>query len=94
MPKLAISQPHRVGAEEARRRIDGLARELGDKYGLTSRWTSDTVAEVTGSGATGQITVEPEQVDVTLDLPFVLSPMKGRIESRIRDELQKLFGQV
>lgn len=91
MPKLEITQSHKVSAEEAKKRLDTLSQELSEKYGLSSTWKSDTQAEVKRTGATGTINIEPSQVRVNLDLSFVLSPMKDTIEKKIKDELAKLF---
>lgn len=91
MPKLEITQRHSVSAEEAKKRIQTLATELSDKYGLSSLWKSDTLAEVKRTGATGLISIEANLVKVALDLSFVLSPMKDKIESKIKEELAKLF---
>lgn len=92
MAKLEITQRHTVSAEEAKKRIDQLNRELSDKYDLTSTWKSDTQAEVKRTGATGLIQIEPNQVRVNLDLSFLLNPVKDKIETKIKEELQKLFG--
>ncbi len=91
MPKLEISHSHKVTAEEARKRIDTLNKELGDKYGLTSRWISDPEAKVERTGATGSIKVEPNRIHVFLDLSFAMTPIKGTVEKRIKDELARLF---
>jgi len=91
MPKVEISQTHNVTAEEARKRIETLNKELGDKYGLTSRWQSDTEAQVERTGAKGTIRVEPNRVHVFLDLSFAMTPVKGTIEKRIKEELERLF---
>jgi putative polyhydroxyalkanoate system protein len=91
MPKVEISQHHKVTADEARKRIDSLNKDLGDKYGLSSHWHSDTEAHVERTGAKGTIRVEANRVHVLLDLSFAMSPLKGTIEKRIKDELEKLF---
>ena len=92
MPKLEVIQSHNVTAAEAKAKLETLAKELSEKYGLTSKWLHDTEAKVERSGATGSIKIEPKQVKVNLELAFVLSPMKGKIEDKIKDELKKLFG--
>jgi putative polyhydroxyalkanoate system protein len=79
MPKVEITQSHSVTAEEAKKRIETLNKELGDKYGLTSKWLSATEASVERTGATGKIKIEPSRVHVLLDLSFAM------------DELEKLF---
>ena len=91
MAKLQISQSHNCSAEEARQRIDRLNKELGEKYGLNSSWTSDTEAKVERTGAKGAIKVEPNRVLIDLDLSFAMSPLKGTIEKRIKEELERLF---
>jgi putative polyhydroxyalkanoate system protein len=91
MPKLTIEQPHKLPADEARKCLDTLSRDLADKYGLSCNWLSDTEAKVERTGASGNIKIEPQRVLVNLDLSFALSPLKGKIESRIREELARLF---
>jgi len=91
MPKVNIEQSHKLPAAEAKKSLDGLSADLADKYGLTSRWLSDTEAKVERTGVSGTIKIEPQRVLVNLDLSFALTPLKGTIESRIRDELKRLF---
>jgi putative polyhydroxyalkanoate system protein len=91
MPKLNIEQSHKMPADEARKCLDSLSKDLADKYGLTCKWLSDTEAKVERTGATGNIKIEPQRVLVNLDLSFALTPLKGTIESRIREELSRLF---
>jgi len=93
MPKLSIQHPHKLPAAEARKKLEKLSADLSDKYGLKSHWTSDTEARVERTGATGHIRIQPEAVVVDLDLSFALSPLKGTIETRVRDELRKLFDE-
>jgi putative polyhydroxyalkanoate system protein len=92
MPKLEITQSHSGTAAEAKTKLDTLAKELSDKYGLSSKWLSDTEAKVERTGATGAIKIEPKQVKVNLDLSFALTPIKGKVEEKIKEELKKLFG--
>jgi putative polyhydroxyalkanoate system protein len=91
MAKLQISQSHNCTVEDARQRIDKLSKELGDKYGLSSSWQSDTEAKVERTGAKGLIKIAANQILIDLDLSFAMSPLKGTIEKRIKDELTRLF---
>ena len=52
MPKLEITQSRKVTAAEAKQKLDGLSKELSEKYGLSSKWVSDTEAKVERTGAT------------------------------------------
>ena len=91
MPKLEITQSHKLSAAEAKTKLESLCKRLSDKYGLTSKWHSDTEAKVERTGASGTIKIEPAQVKVNLDLSFALTPIKGKVEEKIKDELKKLF---
>ena len=92
MPKIEIKQSHKVTAAEAKTKLDALNKDLADKYGLTSKWQSETVATVERTGASGTIKIAPSEVVINLDLSFALTPIKGKVEEKIKEELRKLFG--
>ena len=91
MPKLQITQSHSVTAEEAHNRIDQLSKDLSDKYGLSSSWVTPNEAKVERTGAKGTIKILATAINVELDLSFAMTPLRGTIEKRIKDELEKLF---
>jgi putative polyhydroxyalkanoate system protein len=92
MPKLQIVHPHALEPAEVRRRLDALNRTLADKYGIEARWTSDSEAEFKRTGASGFIRTLADRVVVDIDLSFALSPVKSKVEGRIRDELKRALG--
>lgn len=87
MPKFTIERNHSLDVAAVKSRLQGLADKLSSKYGLTSTWKTDTEAEVKGTGATGKITCGPGKVSVMIDLSFALSMMKGKIEEKVKKEL-------
>lgn len=91
MPKIEIAQNHNMDAAEVKKRLDSLSKELGEKYEIKSKWVSDTKAEVNRSGVTGHIMIEPKRVVVALDLSFVMTPLKGTIEEKVKSKLGDLF---
>ena len=88
MPKLNIEQAHSLPLEEVRKRLQGLADKLSEKYGINAEWVSQTEAKVKRTGVTGSISCSDKKVSVLLDLSFMLAPMKEKIESRVRRELE------
>lgn len=88
MAKLTIEQAHSLSPDEVRKRLDAMNDKLA-KYGVNASWTSATEAAVSGAGAKGKILIEPSRVQVHLDLNMALSLMKGKIETKVRDELQR-----
>jgi putative polyhydroxyalkanoate system protein len=91
MPHIGVSQRTHVPPEEARQRLERFQSELQERFGLVPTWTSPTRAEVTRAGASGTLEIEPNRVDVHIDLSFALTPLRGRIESEIRRRLAELF---
>jgi putative polyhydroxyalkanoate system protein len=89
MPKLNIEESHALPIDELKQRLQALADRLSAKYGIEANWVSPTEAHVKRTGVTGKITCSDQKVTVFLDLSFVLSPMKDKIESRVRQELQR-----
>ena len=91
MPKVEVRCPHRMPADEARHCVERLSKDLREKFALQHRWVSHTECQVERTGISGAIKIEPDQVVAFLDLSFALSPMKGKIEARIKDEFNRLF---
>ena len=89
MPKFTIEQPHALPTADVRKRLDTMNEKLSTKYGIEAKWTSDSKATFSRTGATGTLHIEPAKVSVSIDLAFMLSPMKSQIEGKIRDELVK-----
>ncbi len=87
MPKFTIERSHSLDVADAKVRLQTLADKLASKYGLTSTWKTDTEAEVKGTGATGKITCAPGKVSVMIDLSFALGMLKGKIEEKVKKEL-------
>jgi putative polyhydroxyalkanoate system protein len=88
MAKLNIEQAHALPVDEVKKRLQTLADKLSEKYGIAAKWVSDREAEVKRTGVTGKITCTENKVTVFLDLSFVLTPIKEKIETRVKNELQ------
>lgn len=90
MPKITVERAHALPQEEIKKRLQSLADKFGEKYGVQASWKSPTVAEVKRTGASGTISCEPGKVCVALDLSFALTPIKGKVEERIKSELDAM----
>jgi putative polyhydroxyalkanoate system protein len=91
MPKLTIEHPHSLPIDEVKRRLEDLANRMSQKYSIDAEWTSSTEAKVKRTGVTGTITCAADKVVVFLDLSFALAPIKGKVESRVRQELSQIL---
>lgn len=89
MPKLTIAHPHKLDSGEVKQRLEKLNQQLSSKYGISATWTTPTRATFNRTGASGSIECGTDRVVVNVDLSFALSPVKGKVEERIRSELAK-----
>jgi hypothetical protein len=89
---LIVSIPHRLGRQEARRRLDsGITRlrpELGIFLsGLNYHWEQDTlnfIASAMWQRITGRIEVLDDAVRVEIDLPWMMQVLRDTITRRVR----------
>jgi len=85
---ITVTVPHRLGVEEAKRRIatqlDAMRRDYVDKFAASDvAWVGDQAnvrVSALGQTVTGQLDVEPQQVRIEVQLPWLLAAMRGRLE--------------
>lgn len=99
MPKLKVSVPHSLEHDEVIERLKHFSEVIKQSYGervsdLTETWRDDGLDfafSAMGFSTTGEITVDPSGVHVNGSLPVAAMFFKGRIESGIRERLEKLL---
>ncbi len=100
MPKLSLSVPHNLGAEETARRLKERFEAVKAEHGrqikdLQEHWDGPTLRcrfHVLGMPVESEVTAEPAAVRVDAQLPMGVILFKGLIEARVRQELVKLLG--
>lgn len=91
MSGIDIRHSHSLPPAKARKAVEQVAEKLGEKFGIEHRWDGDTL-HFERSGVDGHIALGPKQLHVTATLGFLLSALKGPIESEIRRVLDERFG--
>jgi hypothetical protein len=87
---LVISIPHRLGREEARRRLAGLTRAAASVPVLKvdeERWDGDRMifrVRALGQAAAGHVDVEDDHVRVEVTLPWLLQRFAEAAQSAIK----------
>ena len=83
---MRIKRQHSLGVDEARRRIEQVADELGGKLKLTSEWDGDHL-RVHGKGVSGRILVFEDSVEVHVHVGLAMlmlrEPIRAAIEGSI-----------
>ena len=93
MSEIVVRRHHDLGLARAKRLAETMALRLRDDYGGTYAWTGDHL-QFERTGASGRITVKPDAVEVRVEIGFLLSPLRGRIEREIRAFCDEQFGKA
>jgi len=98
MPKFGVRVPHSLTKEEARGRLERFIEMIEQKYAdkvsdLQQSWEGDTLRfhfKTYGIALDGGITVSDKELNLAGDLPFAAMMFKGKIESEIREQLERI----
>ena len=96
---IRLSVPHNLTQQEARTRIQNGIAKLRQQHGnkasnIIETWTQDHLDfEVTAMGqhVRGQVEVRPQDVELQLELPWMLAMLAGRIQKEVETEGRKLL---
>jgi putative polyhydroxyalkanoate system protein len=99
MPKFGVRVPHTFTKDEARTRLERFIDMLKAKSGnqvtdLTQSWEGDTLKfhfKTFGIAIDGGITVSDSDLNLAGDIPFAAMMFKGKIESEIREQLERIL---
>ncbi len=93
MATIDITRSHNLGMDAAKERAASLADSMKEKLGISWKWDGDRIRFDAPSGmakgASGLISVAASTVRVEIDLPLLLRAMKGTIESKVNEKLDK-----
>jgi len=98
MPKFGVSVPHTLTKDEARSRLERFVEMIEQKYAdkvseLQQSWDGDTLRfhfKTYGIPIDGNIVVSAQDLNLSGDLPFAAVMFKGKIESEIRESLERI----
>lgn len=101
MPKFTVEQSSKLSADDCFSKIknfmnskDNDIRKFDTKMDVTFE-DGKKVCDIKGSQFKAQIQVLPDsagsKAQITVDLPLMLTPFKGKIESMLKDNLTKIF---
>lgn len=95
MATIDVRRAHSLPKEEARKRAEDFARNMEQRFELTWRWEGDRIVfdapRGAAKGTKGTVDVTDKDVRVQIDLPFLLRMLKGTVESKVHEKLDKLL---
>ena len=90
MPSIDIRHPHSKSPEDARDVVSRLAEKIQERFEVGCTWCGDTL-EFSRSGVNGSIQVTDDEIHLLMNLGFLLSALRGPIESEIKRYLEREF---
>jgi putative polyhydroxyalkanoate system protein len=98
MPKFGVTVPHQLTKDEARFRLERFVEVLQTKFegkvsDLNQSWEGDTLKfsfKTYGIQLTGGIAVTDNELKLDGDLPFAAMMFRGKIESDIKEQLERI----
>ena len=91
MPTIEITRVHSRPLPEARQSVQRVADHIARKFDVKCPWEGNTLA-FQRSGVDGHIKVSAKQVQVIVQLGFLLSALRGTVEREIDRYLEEEFG--
>jgi putative polyhydroxyalkanoate system protein len=82
MPTIFVRRHHDLGLAKAKGLAQSIARRLKADYGGSFSWKGD-VLHFDRTGASGAVAVTDKDFQVRVELGFLLSPLRSRIEREI-----------
>ena len=95
MATIDIKRSHSLGIDTAKEKAEILANGMKDKLGIVWKWDGNNIRfdapSGMANGANGTVSVSADVIRVEIDLPFLLRPMKGTVESKVKEKLDSVL---
>jgi hypothetical protein len=95
VPKINFEIPHSLSAEEARGKLERFTESLPQDQvsDLEQSWSDNTLTfgfKTFGIKIAGNLTAADQRLLVDIELPFSAMMFKGKIESEVKKQLERL----
>jgi putative polyhydroxyalkanoate system protein len=97
MPELKIEREHTLGLDGARLVAERWREQAEQDWGMTCESDSGETEDrmrFARSGVSGELTVTETRFDLQIKLGFLLGAYSGKIEEKIKANLDALLGPV
>ncbi len=91
MSEINISYPLDCHIDHSKETLQSLLVALENKYSIKHEFTSDHECNLSGSGVSGQLTLDDDGIEIYAKLGFFMIPFKTVIEAEIMNKLEESF---
>jgi putative polyhydroxyalkanoate system protein len=96
MATIDVRRKHTMPMGDAKGKAEELARSFEAKLGIRWRWEGEGIKFDAVSGAAkgvkGEVGVTSSEIRVQIDLPLLLRPIKGVVEGKVKENLDRVVG--
>jgi len=93
MAVIDIQRKHGQSVKQAKAAVERVAKAIGKEYGIAHRWDGNDLT-FARAGVNGSIHVAKADVNVHVELGFLMSALRPVIEREITRQLDDEFGDV
>ncbi|WGG49474.1 polyhydroxyalkanoic acid system family protein [Rugamonas sp. DEMB1] len=91
MADINIVQDHQLTPKKAREAAQKVAEEMAAEFDMECKWEGD-VLHFERSGVAGSLTLHKHQAQMEIKLGFLFSAFSSKIESKVAENMRKVFG--
>lgn len=90
MATISKVKEHDLGEEEAMKRASEIVQDIAERLKATVSWSGNR-ASFKGTGFSGSAVVTADRVAIDVDLGLMLRPLKGTIEEKLENTMNRRF---
>lgn len=90
MSVITVNRQHSLEFEEVKAIAEEVVVNLAEEFGVKYHWENETL-KFKGAGAKGKMMLSTTSVDLKMELSFLLTPFKSKIENNITRRLDELL---
>ncbi len=91
MSEINITYPVDCHKDHSKETVQAMLHALEDKYGIKHQFVDEHECTLSGSGVSGQLTLEDDGIEIYAKLGFFMMPFKSIIETEIINKLNEYF---
>jgi len=87
MSVIVVKRSHELSHDQAKAIAEEMVVSLAQEFGVKYHWEEDVV-RFKGAGASGHMNLLPKEVELRMELGFLLRPLKSKIEASVIRRLE------
>lgn len=91
MSEINITYPLDCHKDHSKETVQKLLSALEEKYAIKHQFINDQACTLSGTGVSGQLTLEEDGISIYAKLGFFMTPFKSIIETEIINKLNESF---